>query len=150
MGIFTIIGSQLLGLAVKEGAQAAREKILVGGTLYVILGLGLIVFAYLHALRYRRDRLKEKMLNIIESRGKVNLKLLASELKVSSKTLEALIYEVVGEKRFRGYIDWRAGEIFMDTAIKMESNRCPTCGAFVEMVGKDLVKCQYCGTETFL
>lgn len=150
MGFFTIIGSQLLGLAVKEGAQAAREKILVSGILYVILGLGLVIFAYLHALRYRRDRLKEKMLNIIESRGKVNLQLLAKELKVSSKALEGLIYEVVGEKRFKGYIDWRAGEIFMDTAIKMESNRCPTCGAFVEMVGKDLVKCPYCGTETFL
>jgi hypothetical protein len=150
MGLLTIAGSLLLALVVKESAQEARDKILVSGILYVILGVGLVIFAYLHALRYRRDRLKEKLLNIIESRGKVNLQLLAKELKVSSKTLEALIYEVVGEKRFKGYIDWRAGEIFMDSAIKMENNRCPTCGAFVEMVGKDLVKCPYCGTETFL
>ena len=91
-----------------------------------------------------------KLLAIVESRGQVKLDWLASELGLDRKALEEMIYQLVGEKRFRGYIDWKEGDLYAAQAKDIKENHCPHCGAEVEMVGKGVVKCPYCGAETFL
>ena len=138
----------------KEALAGAADAFLLGGILFLIQGVGIQVFALTYRGRFQEVIQKEqremRLLAILESRGQVKLDWLAGELGIARKALEEMIYQLVGEKRFRGYIDWKEGDLYAAQAKDIKENHCPHCGAEVEMVGKGVVKCPYCGAETFL
>ena len=138
----------------KEALAGAADAFLLGGILFLIQGIGIWVFALFYRGRFQEVIQKEqremRLLAILESRGQVKLDWLAGELGITRKALEEMIYQLVGEKRFRGYIDWKEGDLYAAQAKDIKENHCPHCGAEVEMVGKGVVKCPYCGAETFL
>lgn len=158
--IFILVGAAALALSLglpamkKEPLAGAADALLLGGVLYLVQGIGIWVFALVYRGRFQEVIQKEqremKLLAIVESRGQVKLDWLASELGLDRKALEEMIYQLVGEKRFRGYIDWKEGDLYAAQAKDIKENHCPHCGAEVEMVGKGVVKCPYCGAETFL
>jgi hypothetical protein len=158
--IFIFVGAVALALSLglpamkKEPLVGAADALLLGGVLYLVQGIGIWVFALVYRGRFQEEVQKEqremKLLAIVESRGQVKLDWLASELGLDRKALEEMIYQLVGEKRFRGYIDWKEGDLYAAQAKEIKENHCPHCGAEVEMVGKGVVKCPYCGAETFL
>jgi len=154
--VFLLVGATALALSLglpamkKESLAGAADALLLGGVLYLVQGIGLWVFAFLYRRAFKGDLLKERLLGVVESRGKVSLDWLASELGLDRKALEEMIYQLVAEKQFRGYIDWKAGDLYAAQAREIKENHCPHCGAEVEMVGKGVVKCPYCGAETFL
>jgi DNA-directed RNA polymerase subunit RPC12/RpoP len=138
----------------KEVLAGAADAFLLGGILFLIQGIGVQAFALVYRSKFgtviRTEQNQKKLLAIVESRGQVKLDWLAGELGITRKALEEMIYQLVGEKRFRGYIDWKEGDLYAAQAKEIKENRCPHCGAEVEMVGKGVVKCPYCGAETFL
>ena len=138
----------------KEALAGAADAFLLGGILFLIQGIGIWVFALFYRGRFQEVIQKEqremRLLAILESRGQVKLDWLAGELGITRKALEEMIYQLVGEKRFRGYLDWKEGDLYAAQAKDIKENHCPHCGAEVEMVGKGVVKCPYCGAETFL
>jgi DNA-directed RNA polymerase subunit RPC12/RpoP len=57
----------------------------------------------------------------------------------------------VGKDLFSGAVNWKNGVLFSKEASQLKTDqRCPNCGAKLELVGKGLVICPYCGTEVFL
>jgi hypothetical protein len=138
----------------KEALAGAADAFLLGGILFLIQGIGILVFALVYRRRFgeviQKEQREKRLLAILESRGQVKLDWLAGELGITRKALEEMIYQLVGEKRFRGYIDWKEGDLYAAQAKEIKENHCPHCGAEVEMVGKGVVKCPYCGAETFL
>ena len=93
---------------------------------------------------------ERKLLNMVQSQGKLNVADAAVELDVPLRSIKQYIYDLVGKGIFVGYINWEEGVLYAQEASKMRTTKCPHCGGERELVGKGIVKCPYCGSELFL
>jgi DNA-directed RNA polymerase subunit RPC12/RpoP/uncharacterized membrane protein YiaA len=93
---------------------------------------------------------QQKLLGLVMTQGKVDVSSAAIELGVTRDQTKALIYDLIGKQLFSGYVDWDAGTLYSTDASKMKDGNCPKCGGKLELAGKGLVKCPYCGSEVFL
>jgi ribosomal protein S27AE len=94
---------------------------------------------------------QRKLLNIVLSRGQVNLSDLVLELGSSSDQVKAWIYDLVGKGLFSGYINWNDGILYSRQAGSIrETQKCPNCGGQMQFGGKGVITCPYCGTDVFL
>lgn len=93
---------------------------------------------------------EQAILNMVETKGSVNIADIALELGLTRDQITAMVYDLVGKKLFTGYIDWKAGILTSKQAAEMPDGTCPNCGGTFEFAGKGTVKCPYCGTEVLL
>lgn len=121
-----VIASPLIGLGVytlnKGSGEAAEEKVIA------------------------RQR---KLLNLVQTQGKVNLSMAAVELNLPREELKQLVYDLIGKQLFSGYVDWGDQMLYSVDAAKVKGGKCPKCGGELAVAGKGLVKCPYCGSEVF-
>jgi len=127
--------------------------ILVGLSLAVIMWVGAMVIL----ARARREsqeladvRFEQRVLDIVDTRGSARLPELARELRCSPEQVKDAIYDLVGKRLFSGYVNWKAERIYSVAAGKLPQDQCPNCAGRLELAGKDVVVCPYCGTEIFL
>jgi hypothetical protein len=90
------------------------------------------------------------ILNAVMTRGKVGIPDLAIEGNLTRDQVRDYIYDLIGKDLFRGYVNWEKGELVSAEAAHIKDGTCPNCGGRVELAGKGLVRCPYCGTETYL
>jgi hypothetical protein len=69
---------------------------------------------------------------------------------MSRSEFKDALYDLVGKELFTGYIDWKDGVLYARQAGELNTGKCPNCGAPRAMAGKGVIKCEYCGAETFL
>ncbi|MCW1967031.1 MAG: hypothetical protein KIH69_002775 [Anaerolineae bacterium] len=93
---------------------------------------------------------QRKLLNLVMTKGQVDIREVAVEMDVNRDEARNLIKDLVGKQLFSGYIDWDAGVLYSVDASKIKDGKCPKCGGKLELAGKGLVKCPYCGSEVFL
>jgi len=94
--------------------------------------------------------LQEEILQRVQTRGQCTFEELARELDARPSDVESGIYALVGKRLFTGYVNWRGREIISAEAEKISGNKCPNCGGAIELAGKSMARCPYCGTETYL
>ena len=93
---------------------------------------------------------QRKLLNMVTTQGKVNLSEVALELNVTRDDTKQIVRDLVGKQLFSGYIDWTEEILYSVDAQKLKaSGNCPKCGGKLELAGKGLIKCPYCGSEVF-
>ena len=150
MTLFVISGLQagkvdwpaaLLGIGVFGGVPA----VIAGGAGIVVLHRARVQARGMVGVQLRED-IHERVL----SRGRCRFDDLARELRVSADTIESGIYDLVGLRLFTGYINWQNREIISAEAHQISGDRCPNCGGHLELAGKGVSRCAYCGTETYL
>ena len=90
------------------------------------------------------------ILNSVMTRGKVSIPDLAIEGNLTRDQVRDYIYDLIGKDLFRGYVNWDRGELVSAEAAQIKDGTCPNCGGHLELAGKGLVRCPYCGTETYL
>ena len=90
------------------------------------------------------------ILNAVTTRGRVSVADLAIECNASRDQVKQYIYDLIGKDLFRGYVNWEKGELVSAEAAQMKEGTCPNCGGKLELAGKGLVRCPYCGTEIYL
>jgi hypothetical protein len=90
------------------------------------------------------------ILNAIMTRGHVSVADLAIECNLTREQVKDNVYDLIGKDLFRGYVNWERGELVSAEAAQIREDTCPNCGGRVELAGKGLVRCPYCGTETYL
>ena len=90
------------------------------------------------------------ILNAVTTRGRVGVADLAIENNASRDEVKRYVYDLIGKDLFRGYVNWEKGELVSAEAAQIKDGTCPNCGGQVELAGKGLVRCPYCGTETYL
>lgn len=90
------------------------------------------------------------ILNAVMTRGRVSVADLAIECDLTRDQVKSNIYDLIGKDLFRGYVNWERGELVSAEAAQIKDDTCPNCGGKVELAGKGLVRCPYCGTETYL
>ncbi|MEN6641686.1 MAG: hypothetical protein ABFE08_04475 [Armatimonadia bacterium] len=94
--------------------------------------------------------LQEEILERVQTRGRCSFEELSRELDARPSDIESGIYDLVGKRLFTGYVNWRGREIISAEAEKISGNKCPNCGGAIELAGKSMARCPYCGTETYL
>ena len=93
---------------------------------------------------------QKQLLNMVAAQGQISIAEAALELDVNRDQVKAWIYDLVGKGLFSGYINWNDGLLISRRAAELRGNQCPQCGGQVELSGKGVVTCPYCGTEIYL
>jgi predicted transcriptional regulator len=126
--------------------------------------LGLVLFCLpwiavsLYLLLSSRGEVKEEskadkertILGAVMTRGRVGVADLAIECNLTREQVRDYIYDLISKDLFRGYVNWEKGELVSAEAAQIKADTCPNCGGKVELAGKGLVRCPFCGTETYL
>jgi DNA-directed RNA polymerase subunit RPC12/RpoP len=87
---------------------------------------------------------------MVQTQGKVDIANASIELGSTRDEVRELIRNLVGKQLFSGYVDWDGGVLYSVEASKIKDGTCPKCGGKIELAGKGIVKCAYCGSEVFL
>ncbi len=126
--------------------------------------LGLVLFSLpwfavsLYLLLASRGEVREEskadkertILSAVMTRGRVSVADLAIECDLTREQVRDYIYDIIGKDLFKGYVNWEKGELVSAEAAQIKADSCPNCGGKVELAGKGLVRCPFCGTETYL
>lgn len=118
---------------------------LVGGGI-IVLVKGRSEAAELAHIRRQRE-----LLSVVQTRGQVQISDIVLELKSTSETVKNDLHDLVGRGLFSGYVDWDKGTLYSVEASELNKrSTCPNCGGQLELGGKGLIKCPYCGAEIFI
>jgi hypothetical protein len=165
-GILMIVGgASILGLMVLfvvvqmasgELQDAGGAVLGVAGACFpalLLAGIGAVV------LNRSKQELEEgeeraelrKILDVVVSKGEVQISELVLELGTSRKEVQDQIHSLVGMGLFSGYINWDEGTLYSFEASNIRDlERCKFCGGEVKFAGKGVLRCPYCGTEYFI
>ncbi len=157
--VLLVVGLGIAAWLITGLVEATNQKSTISG--YV---LGLVLFCLpwfavsLYMLLTSRGEIKEEtkadkqrtILGAVMTRGRVSVADLAIECDLTREQVRDYIYDIIGKDLFRGYVNWEKGELVSAEAAQIKSDTCPNCGGKVEIAGKGLVRCPFCGTETYL
>ena len=166
LGIILIIGGIVVGAIVVALMLVYRnEGSLNSGAATLGITLGLLVLslpqlgfgAYL-LLRGQQEAVvaetagkQRQLLGMVKARGHVQISDVAIELRTSRDELQKMLYELVNMGLFSGYVNWAEGTLYSSQASELRQlDRCKNCGGQLELAGKGVIRCPYCGTEYFL
>ncbi len=166
LGIILIIGGIVVGAIVVALMLVYRnEGSLTSGAATLGITLGLLVLslpqlgfgAYL-LLRGQQEAVvaetagkQRQLLGMVKARGQVQISDVAIELRTSRDELQKMLYELVNMGLFSGYVNWAEGTLYSSQASELRQlDRCKNCGGQLELAGKGVIRCPYCGTEYFL
>jgi hypothetical protein len=145
-----------LSAGVAEAARGGRSITghILGYALFSLpffaVGLYLLLTSRIEVKAETKADKERTILNAVMTRGRVSVADMAIECDVDRDQVKVLIYDIIGKDLFRGYVNWERGELVSAEAAQIKDHTCPNCGGKVELAGKGLVKCPYCGTETYL
>ena len=157
--ILVSMGAAMLGIAAvwaSAGNLSAQAKVLVVAFAFipaaVLAGLGTYALTKGSAEASEDVVIKkqQKLLSMVQTQGKVDIANATLALNSSKAEVQDLIRNLVGKQLFSGYVDWDAGVLYSVEASKIKDGTCPKCGGKLELAGKGVVKCPYCGSEVFL
>jgi hypothetical protein len=157
-----IIGVVLI--VVSLGIDAWLAAGLASGSRATGVALGFVLFSLpflavgIYLLMSSRGEIKAEskadkeraILNSVMTRGRVSVADLAIEGDLTRDQVRDYIYDLIGKDLFRGYVNWDRGELVSAEAARIKDGSCPNCGGQLQLAGKGLVRCPYCGTETYL
>lgn len=136
---------QMTGFMLLLALVLPVELALLGGGYFVYTRAGT------EAVEMAGVQKQRKILNMVQTRGQVQISEAALETGMSRDEVQNAIYDLVGKGLFTGYIDWDQGTLFSRQARQLrEAGSCPNCGGSLALAGKGVIKCPYCGTEIFL
>lgn len=153
-----ILAWLISGVADDESGLRASGAILGGGVLLLCVVGPLLIGG---VLLWRRGsvenaqlgnvRRQRTLLGIIESAGQISVSDLALQTQGTRDSVRSDIYDLVSKGLFTGYIDWDRNMLYARQASQLRAGRtCPNCGGEVNLAGKGIVRCGFCGAEIFL
>ena len=153
-----VIGGALLGVGFSSGNLQTAGAVLGFGLLFVFIVAPLAGVGIFSLVRGRSEEsedqeaaMQRKILDMVKTRGEVNVSDIIIELHSDMPTVQNMIYKLVGMGVFSGYVNWDKGELYSAEASALRDLKtCKNCGGAVSFAGKGILKCPYCGTEYFI
>lgn len=159
--------TRILGIVliiVSLGVDAWLGSGLAGGSRATGVALGFVLFSLpflavgIYLVLSSRGEVKAEsradkeraILNSVITRGRVTVADLAIEGDLNREQVREYVYDLIGKDLFRGYVNWEKGELVSAEAAQIQDGSCPNCGGRLQLAGRGLVRCPYCGTETYL
>lgn len=166
LGAILIAGGIIVGVIIVVLMNVYRgEGSLTAGaaTLGIVLGIIVLVlpqlgFGAFLLWRGRQETAvaaqagqQRKLLNIVKTRGQIDVSDLVIELNSTKDDVHDMIHQLVGMGLYAGYINWDEGVLYSREAAELrELTNCYNCNGELQLAGKGVVRCPYCGTEYFL
>ncbi len=166
LGIILIIGGIIVGaiIVVLMNVYRAEGSLTAGAaTLGIVIGLLVLSlpqlgFGVFLLMRGRQEAAvaesagkQRQMLGMIKARGQVSIADLAIDLGSSRDEVQRMLYELVNMGLYSGYINWTEGTLYSSEASELRNlDRCKNCSGQLELAGKGVIRCPFCGTEYFL
>lgn len=166
LGIILIAGGIIVGIIItalmvvynREGslsAGAATLGFVIGMLVLVLPQLGVGGFMLWRggqeATAAAAANKQRELLNIVKTRGQVEISELVIEMNSSRDDVQYMLHQLVGMGLFSGYVNWDEGMLYSRQASELRQlSRCENCGGELELAGKGVIRCPYCGTEYFL
>jgi hypothetical protein len=154
--LICLLAAVFFGSGAASGRTGAA-MILGFGLVFVVVVLPLVgVGGFLfvkgrqEAAAFAEMEKEKRVLNMVLTQGQVRVAEAALELNATRDQVKEWIYDLVGKGLFTGYINWDEGILYSRQASELGTNKCPNCGGELELAGKGVVNCPYCGTEIFL
>lgn len=159
--IFIVVGLLVFvaGTAVSFSATSVTTGgAVLGMVLSLIVAIPAVVGGIFLMLRGRLDADRKvhaarqrQILDMVKTRGSVDISDIIIELNSNTEQVRSDIYKLVGMGLFTGYVNWDKGMLYSKEASQLKAgNTCPNCGGQMSLGGKGVVTCPYCGTEVFL
>ncbi|MGF1506008.1 MAG: hypothetical protein ACFB51_12885 [Anaerolineae bacterium] len=156
-----ILGSVFLFVCMSGGGLTAGGLVVGLGLLLIVVvplvGFGSVVFVrgvrdqQVDVSRQQDSEELRTILDMVETRGQVTLSDVIIELDADRETVHQHVYRLVGMGVFTGYVNWDEGTLYSAEASQLRDlNQCYNCGGSIEIAGKGVFQCPYCGTEYFL
>ena len=167
-GLLLLAGGVLVGLAVgiwlftamreSNSDMRASGAAFGGALLFIFLVLPLLAGGAFLFTRGRAEATQlagasrqRKFLGIVEAAGQISIADLALQLQGTRETVRVDLYDLVSKGLFSGYVDWNKGVLHSQEASQLTGrSTCPNCGGPLELGGKGIIKCPWCGAEIFL
>jgi len=152
-----LVAALFFGSGMASGRATTSAMILGFGLVFIVVvlplvGVGGFVFVKgrQEAAAFAEVEKEKRVLNMVLTQGQVRVSEAALELNATRDQVKEWIYDLVGKGLFTGYINWDEGILYSKQASELGTNKCPNCGGELELAGKGVVGCPYCGTEIFL
>ena len=114
-------------------------------------GVFMLIKGQREATEFAEVEKERQLLGMVQVQGQVQISDVALELDASRDQVKVWVYDLVHKGLFAGYINWDEGMLYSQDASKLKAgSRCPNCQGELELAGKGVVRCPYCGTEIFL
>jgi len=166
LGVILIAGGIIVGIIITALMLVYRgEGSLTSGAAMLgwVLGIAVLVLPQLGigafllwkggqeaATAAKADKERD-LLNIVKSRGQVDIRDVAVEMQVNKDEVHDMLHSLVGMGLYSGYINWDEGVLYSSQASQLrELTHCKHCGGQLELAGKGVIRCPFCGTEYFL
>jgi hypothetical protein len=158
VGIFVCLGCSAVSFFSTRGVETGQTGgFVLGAVVSLFIAIPLVGAGIYLMVRGRAEETEmvevsrqRKILDMVKTRGQVNISDLVFELKSTSDQVRSDIYKLVGLGLFTGYVNWKDGVLYSREASQLTGNKCPNCGGEQAFAGKGVVTCQYCGSEIFL
>ncbi|MCA9950281.1 MAG: hypothetical protein KDE48_11590 [Anaerolineales bacterium] len=156
--IVAIIITALMLVYYNEGSLtggAATLGLVLGYLILVLPQLGFGIFLLWKGQQETAVAAKankqRQLLDIVKSRGQIDISEVAIEMQTSKDAVHDMLHQLVGMGLYSGYINWDEGVLYSREASQLRDlTKCEHCGGQVELAGKGVIQCPYCGTEYFL
>jgi DNA-directed RNA polymerase subunit RPC12/RpoP len=151
--LLLLVGIAWLILSNTTPAAKVLGLFLLGILILPLLGGGIFLLfrGQAEVKDYAEVQKQRMVLNMVETRGKVRISDIALEINGTREQVQKYIYDLVGKGLFTGFVNWREGVLLAQQASEIEGSKtCPNCGGALELAGKGVVECPYCGSEIFL
>ncbi|VAW31202.1 hypothetical protein MNBD_CHLOROFLEXI01-4599 [hydrothermal vent metagenome] len=166
IGLILIAGGIIVGIIITAlilvykndgliGAGGAALGITLGLLVLVLPQLGFGAFLFWRGVQETavtaRAQEQRKLLDIVKAQGQIGISDLVIELNSSRDNVQQQIYQLVGMGLFSGYINWDEGMLYSRQATDLRQlSNCEYCNGKLELAGKGIIRCPFCGTEYFL
>jgi len=158
VGVFVCLGCSAVSFFSTRNVETGKTGGLVLGlVISLLIAIPLVGAGIYLMIRGRAEEAEmadvsrqRRILDMVKTRGQVNISDLVFELKSTSDQARDDVYKLVGLGLFTGYVNWKEGMLYSREASQLSGNKCPNCGGEQAFVGKGVITCQYCGSEIFL
>jgi hypothetical protein len=159
VGVLIFLGGTVLSVATSlSAADGSVGGAVLGAILALFISLPVVGGGMFMVAKGRAEAAQQvdqarlrKILDMVKTRGQVDLSALVIEFKSTTDQIHDDVYKLVGMGLFTGYVNWEKGVLYSQEASKLkESNTCPNCNGQLALGGKGVITCPYCGTEIFL